>query len=178
MRRFIPILAALLITGCSSVVMQGPFPDSTLTAEERRELQGIWQLDSAVIYLNFTTNGLPVMSSVEWIGGRHMLIEHDLHIIRQNDSYYLSLQPEPGEEPVQHLFAAFKPRQREIVVWAPDVEFFEDQISAGRLKGTVRKEGRESEIRLTSPPEQILSLIATNPAAMDYEEPLVFRKLD
>jgi len=178
MKLFSFAFAALLLAGCSSVVMQEPFPDSSLTGEEMNALQGVWQLEGTVVYVNFSTNGSPVMASVEWRDGRHLLIQHDLHIAKRNDAYYLSLQNAPGEDPEGYLFAAFRPRSREMVVWGPDVAFFEHQIKEEKLKGSIRKEGKAMEIVLSSPSAQILDLIVTNAAALDYEEPLIFKKLD
>ena len=158
--------------------MEQPFPDSTLTKEEMTALKGTWQLEDTVVYVDFTTNGLPVMSSVEWADGRHRLIHHDLHIVSREGSYFLSVLADPPDESKGHFFAPFRMRNREIVVWAPDVEFFENRIKDDKLKGRVKKDGDSTEIMLTAPPSQILDLIATNWAATDYEEPLIFKKLD
>ena len=169
---------ALLLTACSSVVMQEPFSDSRLTPDEMKELRGTWQLENDVIYLDFTTNGSPVMTSVEWTDDRHTLIRHDLHIARRDGAYFFSLKAEPGEEPEGYLFAAFRPRHDEIVVWGPDVSFFEALVRAGKLKGSVKKDRNTTQVALQSPAAEILDLIATNRAAIDYEEPLILRQLD
>ncbi len=169
------VMTALMLAGCSSVMMQTPFPDSELTKEEMNALRGTWQLDKSTFYIEFAANGRPCMASVEWEDDRFQIVELDLHIVKRKGSYYLSLQ---AEDEQGHLFAAFKPRNREIAVWGPDPAFFKSRIAAGKLKGTVKEEDMASEIVLATPAPDILDLIASDPAAIDFEEPLIIRKLD
>jgi hypothetical protein len=171
-------LALLLLAGCSSVVMEGSFPDSTLSKEDMDALRGTWQLDNGVVYLNFTTNGMPIMSSVEWTDNRFMLMQHDLHIAKRNNLFYVSLLADPARDAKEHLFAACKSRDRELLVWGPDVDFFKNLVAEEKLMGSVRKEGKATQVRLSSPPAEILDLVATNSAAIDFKEPLIFKKLD
>lgn len=140
--------------------------------------RGIWQLDEAVVYLEFTTNGSPRMATVECENDQFILLKHNLHIAKRNEAYYLSLQAEPKDASKGHLIAAFKPRNTEILVWTPDEDFFKNQIESEKLKGTVRNDGNSSEIMLTDSPERILELLSTTPDAIDREDPLVFRKLE
>jgi hypothetical protein len=167
------VMIALMLTGCSSIVMQTPFPDTDLTKEEMSSLRGTWQLGEAALSIEFTTNGLPRMAFVEWKDGRFQLVERELHVTRRKDAYYLSLQAEEQG----HLFAAFKPQQNEILVWGPDPAFFKNRIASGELKGSIKEESQSVEIMLTTPAHEILELIATEPAAIDYTDPLILKKL-
>lgn len=171
-------IAVMVLAGCSSVVMQEPFPDSTLTREEMEALRGTWHSENDVFYVDFTTNGMPAMASVEWKNNQHTLIRHDLHIAKRGDSFYLSVNADTGDEPEEHVFAAFKPRDGEIIVWGPDLEFFKNQIAEEKLKGTVKEDGNATEIHLTSPSTVILERVATDRDAFDYDEPLIFKRLD
>ncbi len=179
MKALLFALATLCLAGCSSVVMEAPFPDAELSPEEMTALRGTWQLEDSVVYVNFTTNGVLNMVSVESDDGQFSLINHNAHIARQGDRLFISLQADPEDELQGHFFAAIKTRNnRELLVWGPDVTFFEEQVATEQLKGTVKKDEHSSEVRLTSPPEKILTLAASNPDAIDFEEPLIFKKID
>ncbi len=178
MKSMICALLALVLSGCSSVMMKGPFPDSKLTHEDMESLRGTWQLENTVVYLNFTTNGAPRMATVEWKDDRFSLLRHDLHIAKRNELFYISMLSDPVQETTEYLFAACKSRGQELVLWGPDVDFFKSQVETDKLKGTVKEEGRATEVKLSTPPAEILELIATNQAAIDFEEPLIFKKLD
>jgi hypothetical protein len=89
----------------------------------------------------------------------------------------MSMPVEPGKDCNESFFAELKPNNEGLLVWIPDADFFGELIQNGSLKGKVKKSGQK-DILLDTSAMDILELISTNPTAINYKEPLLFRKLD
>lgn len=178
MKSFMAAVCVLMVAGCSSVLMKEPFPDSTLTEQQKTELTGRWRIDDDVVSLAFASNGVPWLAMVEWKDDRFQLNTYQLHFTRRGDALYLSMPVEPNGEKGGYYFAEIKAGGGNITVWSPSVAAFEGLLKIGSLKGSVKTTGHAKEISLETPAQEILELIATNPATIDYKNPLVFQKLD
>ncbi|MCF7816620.1 MAG: hypothetical protein K9M54_01960 [Kiritimatiellales bacterium] len=178
MKSFMAAVCVLVVAGCSNVLMKEPFPDSTLTEQQKTELTGRWRIDDDVVSLAFTSNGIPWLAMVEWKDDRFQLNTYQLHFTKHGDALYLSMPAEPNETTNGYYFAEIKVGGQGITVWSPSVAAFEGLVKAGTLKGNVKTSGHAKEISLDTPAQEILELIATNPATIDYKNPLVFQKLD
>lgn len=178
MKTVIYSLFLVLLVGCSSILLKEPFPDSEMTEQERNELRGTWQIDKDVLYVEFTTNSVPWLSVVEWEDNQFQLNKHRLHFTKKNDALYVSTSTEPNGQQSNFFFAEINPRGQDIVLWLPDLDFFEKQIQTGTLNGTVRGGTNPKEIVLDTPATELLELIATNSDAINYKDPLIIKKVD
>ena len=167
-------LAGLLMAGCSSVTMKEPFPDSALSMEKRNKLSGTWLLDDTVLHVAFDSNGVPSLATTDWENDRFVLSTFRPHAAKRRNTLYFSMPAEPSGTASNQIFAEIALNGDRMFVWLPDVEFFRSQIEAGKIKGTI--DGSD-DIVIETPAADILSLISTNSAAMDYKKPLVLNKL-
>lgn len=172
------LLIALLLSGCSSVVMKEPFPDSPLTQQDIQALRGTWQLEDAVFHVDFTSNNAPRMASVRWEDDAFSLVEYNMHIAKRDGTFYFSVEALPEDDVQGHFFAALCLRNDEILIWGPDIDFFKSMVASNRLEGSVRQDEHTAQISITAPAAQVLELISTNAAAIDYEVPVIANKID
>ena len=171
------IFCMAILAGCSSVTMKEPFPESELTKEEQGQLTGTWRLDETVAHVAFTSNGVPWLASVEWKDDGFVLTRSRLYFTKHNDSLYVCMPTEP-DKTGEYLFAEIKPTGQGINAWGPDTAYFGKLVESGTLKGSVKKGEHSTEVKLETPAVEILELIATNHATIDYKTPLLFQKLD
>lgn len=173
------VLCAIILAGCSSVTMKEPFPETPLTAQEQQQLTGTWQLEGSVWQVAFTSNGIPWMAAVEWKDEDFRTSKSRLYFTRHNDALYVCMPTEPDRED-EFFFAEIKPvaNGKRVNAWGPDIDYFVALAEGGLLKGTVNKGEHSITVRLDTPATEILELISTNPAALNYKEPLLFKKLD
>lgn len=174
MKTFMAAVCILVAAGCSSVLMKEPFPDSALTEQEQTGLAGRWRIGDDVVSLAFASNGIPWLARVEWEDDHFRLDTYQLHFTKRGDALYLSMPAEPNGATNGYYFAEIKVGGQGIMVWGPDADAFEALVRDGILKGADGKNG----IILDTPAAEILELIATNPATIDYKNPLVFQRLD
>ncbi len=171
------IFCLAILAGCSSVTMKEPFPESPLTEKEQKHLTGTWRLDESVVRVAFTSNGVPWLATVDWNADDFVLNKSRLYFAKRNDSLYVCAPIEP-DETSEYLFAEIKPTGKDVNAWGPDAAYFGKLVEDGTLKGSVKKGEHSTEVKLETPAVEILELIATNHAAIDYKNPLLFRKLD
>lgn len=177
MKRYL-IFVLLLLAGCSSVVMNEPFPDSRLTDQDMEALQGTWQIGTAVLYLHFKSDGTPSMATVKWNENAFTLVEHHVHIAKRDSLFYLSVQAQPDEDPQGHHFAAIKPRSNEMVAWSPDVAFFKGMVESDKLQGSVKEGEHATQVMLDTPAQDVLELITSNSDAISYQNPLILQRIE
>jgi hypothetical protein len=156
--------------------MQDSFQESQLTPKEQELLTGVFEADP-VVHINFDTNGTPWLATVKWEDDDFQLKKYRLTFTKRNKALYLSMPTEPGATGSNYFFAEIKPDHNGVYVWIPDADIFNQWIQDGKLRGTVKQEKHTKEILLDTPAVEILELITTNPAAIDYKNPLLFRKL-
>jgi len=174
----IPVIFCMaILVGCSSVTMKAPFPESVLTEEEQDHLTGTWRLEESVGHVAFTSNGVPWLATVEWKDDDFVLNKSRLYFTKHNDSLYVCMPTEP-DETSEYLFAEIKPAGKGINAWGPDVAYFGKLVESGTFKGTMERDEHSTSVKLETPAVEILELIATNHAAIDYKNPLFFRELD
>jgi len=178
MRTMLIVLATILLYGCSTVVIEKPFTDTALSDQEKASMRGTWQTGNAVVYVDFTSNGIPRMASVDWQDDQFQIVNHDLHIIGVSNTHYLTISADPGNAEAGYLFAEFKSDDRVLLVWAADVDFFKTQVEEEDLKGTVTRKDKAYQVRIDISPEDLLELLRTTPEAINYRDPLIFRKID
>jgi hypothetical protein len=176
MKTVISMLCALFLAACSSVVVKEPLPAAELTEKERDGLEGIWKLDQAVLYLAFDSNNVPWLATVEWDENEFALEKYRLRFSRRKDALYVSIPQEPGAVD-RFIFAELKSDGPTLVAWMPNIDAFEQLVDKGKLKGAVKMEKHSKEIVLETPSADILELISTNPATINYKDPLVFQRL-
>ena len=177
MKSFAVGLCVLFMAGCSGVTMKEPFPESQLTEEEQSQLEGDWHIDGDIITIAFASNGTPWMATVDWEEDDFVLNKSRFYFTKRNDSLYVCMPTEPGQTN-EYLFAEFRVDDEIALVWFPDVNVFEELIGNGILEGSIKKDKYSKSITLENKALEILELIATNHAAMDYKDPLFFQKLD
>ncbi|RKX38360.1 MAG: hypothetical protein DRP64_15815 [Verrucomicrobia bacterium] len=171
------VFCMAILVGCSSVTMKEPFPGSQLTEKEQNQLTGTWQLDESVVHVAFTSNGVPWLAAVEWQDNDFVLNKSRLYFTKHNDALYVCM-PTESDETSEYLFAEIKPAGKGINAWGPDAAYFGKLVESGTLKGSVERDEHSTSVKLETPAVEILELIATNHAAIDYKTPLLFRKLD
>jgi len=171
------IFCLVILAGCSSVTMKDPFPESKLTPEEQKQLTGIWRHDNSVMNVAFTSNGVPWMAGVDWKDEDFALEKFRLYFARRDDAMYACMPAEPGATN-EYLFGEIKLAGSGINVWGPDAEYFARLVDNGILKGSVKKSEHTVEVTLETPAVEILELISTNRAAIDYKAPLFYQKLN
>lgn len=171
------IFCMVIMAGCSSVIMKEPFPESKLTIEEQKKLTGIWRLDNSVMNVAFTSNGIPWMAGTDWRDEDFVLEKFRLYITRRDDTLYACM-PAESDTTNEYLFAEIKLTGNGIIVWGPDAGYFADLVDNGTLKGSVKRGEHSVEVSLETSAIEILELISTNQAAIDYRNPLFYQKLD
>ncbi len=171
MKTFVFVICMLVLAGCTSVLLKEPFPETKLTEKEQNMLTGVFEADPT-LHLNFTSNGVPWLATIEWKNDDYRINKHRVNFTRRGDALYISMPDEPDSG--EYFFAEIKPGHQEIYVWIPDADFFKPLVQAGKLKGSIGK----GEVVLDTPAAEILELIATNPAAINYKEPLRIPKID
>ncbi len=171
------IFCMVILAGCSSVTLKEPFPESQLTPEEQKQLTGTWRLDDSVMNVAFTSNGVPWMAGIDWKEEDFVLEKFRLYIAKRDDALYVCMPAEPSKTN-EYLFAEIKPSDDGIYVWGPDADYFAQLVGNGTLKGSVKKGDHSVEVTLDTPAVEILELISTNHAAIDYKKPLYYQKLD
>lgn len=173
------VLCTIILAGCSSVTIQEPFPESPLTAQERQQLTGTWQLEGSVWQVAFTSNGIPWMAAVEWKDEDFRIRKSRLYFTKHNAALYVCMPTEPDREN-EFLFAEIKPADngKSVNAWGPNIDYFSGLVENGQLKGSVNKGEHAVTVRLESPAVEILGLISTNHATLNYKTPLLFQKLD
>jgi hypothetical protein len=177
MKSVLAVLCLVILAGCSSVVMNEPFPDSQLTPEEQKQLSGAWLHENTVGHVRFNSNGVPWMAGVEWKDDDFHLQKTRLHFTKLNGTLYVCMPAESGRTG-EYLFGEIKADNDKVYVWGPDIGFFARQVESGILKGNVDKDKHTTSVSLETPAKEILELISTNHLAIDYKQPLVFRKLE
>lgn len=177
MKIFPAILCVAILAGCSSVTIKEPFPESPLTPKEQQELTGTWRLEESVIQIAFTGNGVPWMAIVEWKDEDFALNKSRLYFTRHNEALYVCMPAEPGETN-KYFFAEIKPTDQSLVVWGPDADYCAQLVDRETLKGSVKRDKHSTTVSLETPAVEILELISTNQAAIDYKNPLLFQKLN
>lgn len=178
MKPSILLLSILLLTGCSSVLMKEPFLDSELTPKERTAFSGTWRYDKQVMNVAFTSNGVPYLATVDWKDDQFVLNKYRLHATKKGNALYVSMPVEPNGQPANYFFAEIQPDGNRIYLWPGRADFFEKWIQSGSIKGSVDTKGQSKDIVLETPASDILGLISTNSAALDYKHPLILEKLN
>ena len=177
MKSFAVGLCVLFMAGCSGVTLKEPFPKSQLTEQEQKQLTGTWLMDDTVIHIEFTSNGVPWLATVDWEDNDFRLEKSRLYFTKRNDTLYVCMPTEPNNLN-EYLFAEIKPDGNDLIAWGPDADYFGKMVENGTLKGSVERGEHSTRVELETPAGEILELIATNPAAIDYKTPLFFQKLD
>lgn len=168
----------ILLAGCSSVLIKEPFPDSELTTKECSAFTGTWLYEKQVMDVAFTSNGIPYLATMDWKDDQFVINKYRVHATKKGDTLYVSLPVKPNGESADYFFAEIQFEGDRIYLWPPSAGFFEEQIKQGSLKGSVDTKGQTREIVLETPASEILDLIATNSAALDYKHPLILKKLN
>lgn len=168
------IFCMIVLAGCSSVTMKEPFPESQLTQEEQAQLTGSWETDGEVIHIAFTSNSVPWLAGVDWENEDFQLEKYRLYFVKRNNALYVCMQDETNE----YLFAELKVENNNAFLWGPDTDYFEKLVESGKLKGSAKEDKYSATITLETAAADILELISTNQAAIDYKNPLLYRKLD
>jgi len=171
------IFCMAILVGCSSVTMKEPFPESKLTKKEQGQLTGTWRMDETVGHVAFTSNGISWLAGVDWKDDDFRLEKSRLYFTKRNGSLYVCMPTEP-DETSEYLFAEIKPTGKGVNAWGPDAAYFGKLVESGTLKGSVERGEHSTSVKLETPAAEILELIATNHAAIDYKNPLLFQKLD
>lgn len=177
MKTILTILCSLILAGCSRVLIKEPFPETVLTEEERENLQGAWRVEDSVMNIAFTSNGIPWYAAVQWIDDDFKLEKERLYFSKHNDMLYICMPNDPGKTN-GFYFAEYKQEKGKALLWMPNGEFFEKLVEQGILTGSIEKDKYSSSIKLDTPAVAILELIATNPAAFNYKNPVVLEKLE
>jgi hypothetical protein len=116
------------------------------------------------------------MAGIEWNNDDFSLERTRLYFTRFDETLYVCMPAEPGQHE-EYLFGEIKLDSEKAYVWGPDVDFFVRQVESGALKGSVDKNKHTTSVLLEAPARDILELISTNQAAIDYRNPLIIRKL-
>lgn len=180
MKWFHLTICAILLTGCSGVIMNQPFPASELTAEEKANFKGVWQIgeEEAVCHLRFDTHDQPWIAFVKDENDSFELTQTKLYITKQADKIYVSLQTEPEKE--SYFFAEIRLTKNHaiVLVWTPKPEAFKTLTEQELLKGSYESNGDFLMVQLESTPEEILACIATHSALFNYTDPIILRKIN
>ncbi|MCK5675920.1 MAG: hypothetical protein KAH99_02780 [Verrucomicrobia bacterium] len=86
--------------------------------------------------------------------------------------------PTEPDKTDEYLFAEIKPTGKGVNAWGPDADYFGKLVESGTLKGSVERNKHSTSVKLETPAVELLELITTNHAAIDYKTPLLFQKLD
>ena len=178
MKLFMAGLCVLFMAGCSSVTMKEPFPESQLTEEEQGLLEGVWRIEGGIVHIALTSNGIPWLAMVEWEDDDFQMEKFRMHFTKHDGALYVSIPSEADGKEGGYLFAEFKQDGNQAFAWIPDEDFFAELVKNGQLKGTVEESKHSKSIALDNDAVEILELICTNHAAIDYKNPLLFQKLD
>lgn len=169
------VLCIVMMAGCSNVFMNQPFPDSKLSPEEQAQISGAWLIDEENVgYVRFNSKGIPWVVEVVWEEDDFHLVKRRLYFSKRKETLYISTLADP-DRPGEYVFGEVKLHRNEAYVWGPDIDFFARQVESGTVKGTVDED--EFTVSLDTPAPTILEFISVNSQAIDYKNPLVFRKL-
>jgi hypothetical protein len=177
MKYLICALCVLVLAGCSSVLMQEPFAETQLTQKEQEQLAGTWRTERDVVQIAFSRDGIPWLAAVEWKDDDFQLKKYRLRFTRHNDALYLSMPGEADQPDGDYFFAQVGTGAQGLNVWIPDADVFTELVAEGALEGSVEKGEHTKTIRLTHSPGEILELISTNTAAIDYRNPILFLRM-
>jgi len=168
---------AVLLCGCSGVVLKEPLPETPLSNKEQKALTGTWLLEDSILYLAFTNDGKPKLTSVEWEDNAFQLIEHKVVFSKTNDTIFVSIESNEKDNPAVYYFGEIKTDNSIALVWLPNPDIFEMLVDKGLLSGEITRKKRAKQILINAPGEAVLSLLSTNSAAINYKSPLIFRKI-
>lgn len=155
------------------------FLNCSWTGKEQAQLAGGWKINGGVVHVAFRNNGIPWLAEVDWKNNGFVLRKSRIYFTKHNDSLYVFVPTEP-DKTSEHVFAEMKPPLdgEGINIWGPDAAYFGELVENGQLKGSVKKDEHSMTMKLETPAMEILEFIATNHAALDDKNPLLYQKLD
>ncbi len=188
LRFMLAALAAALLAGCGSVSTSRPLPQAKLSTDEQARFAGTWvlQLDGGKAYtIGFDCAGVAHVATIQWEDG-HFRLEQGAVVIAKGkhsdtNSGFFSIPAEDKGKPTVYPFGRYAfVSPTNLVIWWPDPTPFQAAVKAGRLKGTVSKDGQlVISAALTATPQEVLDFLddPANPPLFDYDKPYLFTKV-
>ena len=180
--RWLAILA-VAAAGCSSVETEHPVTGRP-EALDKDLLEGAWifedenSQEDEILHLKFGGDNVGRLGSLEWKDGDFRVIRGEFVVAHAGEGRYASLRSEDDETGSWELLNYDFTSSGDLVVRSEPTEEFERTIAAGRLRGQVKKDGKDTSVRLASPSDTLLSFLSSaSPGQLFGGEAIVLRKL-
>lgn len=159
-------IPALLAAGCSTVQTEHPVSDRPEALDKSR-LEGVWLVEEEILHLKFDDGNVGRLAALEWEDGGFRARRWEFVVAHAGEGRYASLREE-GEEHYDLLAYDFADNG-DLVVHSEPTDAFARAVEAGRLRGEVRRDGDDTEVVLASPPDTLVSFLASAPPGDLFE---------
>lgn len=150
----------LLVAGCSSVTTDQPLPRMSGTFEQGL-FEGVWMANDQILMVQFSSDGIARVAGLEWKDDEFQLERAELILSGGDDLKVASVRAqEDGEWLDQYFFVQYEfTQQGDLVLRLPNVDFFDEAVSDGRLEGFVDRGEYGRDIRVGASPEVFLEFL-------------------
>lgn len=174
------VMAMLLATSCSSVSTSFPLSDDPKPIDQK-EFEGAWLVDEEVFHVRFDSNGVAQTAVVEWKSNEFHIVRGEMTVAEGEENNFLSIRfQEDGKWTNNYFFLSYTfTEDHDLILWAPDVEAFEELLEKKELQGIVEKDQYSTSITITNEPALFLKCIndPDNLKLFQYRDPLILKKL-
>ncbi len=168
---------AVAAAGCSSVETEHPVTDRPEALDKDR-LEGAWLFEDEILHLKFGSDNVGQMGSLEWKDGEFRVMRAEFVVVHAGEGRYASLRFDDDEAGSYGLLNYDFASNGDLLVRVEPTDEFERAIAAGRLRGQVKKDGKDTEIMLASPSDTLLTFLSSaSPNQLFGGEAFVLRKL-
>ncbi len=184
--RILALAALLACTGCSSVLLEKPFP-VTSPALDQEVLSGDWQVEEGFLSIRFRADGTGNFATPTWKDDRFELEQGEFITAQGPSNRYFCARVISDTLPSQYVFARYAfTATNEVTFWWPRIDVFAEAVKAGYLDGTTEFEEGDEEsaekkvknVTLSTTPEFILNWMDTTAETnlFQLDNPSVMRK--
>ncbi|VAW74698.1 hypothetical protein MNBD_GAMMA15-832 [hydrothermal vent metagenome] len=162
------IAIILLSSACTSISSVHPLGTDTVQLVEH-EWRGTWIAQDGTLQLDVLDTKAGI---IELVFIEHGKIEkYTVTIKKSGQDTYMNLL----NKDKSYLFAKFKKRYNQIIVWPPSSKAMKVAIASEAIKGEITK---DDDLLITADKDNLNKFFADNSEKMlfEYDEPVVFRK--
>lgn len=177
MKQLLLTVIVAILAGCSAVYTPVPIGDQPVNIEDSRDAwNGTWVCDGEPLTV-VVTDGSNGVLRIGWIEENHgeLRLETALVNLRSTGDWtFANYRSESDTNETRYVWGRIEKKEREVIVWAPDVEKFAALVQNGILPGSTG----EYEVVLGELSSNHLAVITseTNGVLFNWKEPMVFIK--
>jgi len=170
------VLFLILLSGCHAVYSTNPVGEAPV-AVSPGDWEGTWVYKDGAVTVAVLDKEKGVLE-VGWVEKKQnrLQYEHYKVLLRQSGEWLFGNVQDP-DRPKLYVWGRIRSEDGQIILWVPDVEKARALVEKGVLPG--RAEKKDSDVVLSNPgaAEFMRILSGEKGALLDWERPLVFRRL-